>query len=67
MTLEICRKGSQASEGGEEEHGMKVQVVAAVCEKDGKILMVERTKRSRGFWEFPGTCVSSVSLDQSYV
>jgi hypothetical protein len=54
MTLKIRHKGSQAINEGQEEHAVKVRVVAAVCEKDGKVLMVERTKRSRGFWEFPG-------------
>ncbi len=33
----------------------KVRIVGAVVERDGKFLMVERLKRSRGFFEFPGT------------
>lgn len=32
----------------------KVRIVGAVVERDGKFLMVERLKRSRGFFEFPG-------------
>mmetsp|Transcript_24290 Transcript_24290/g.57707 ORF Transcript_24290/g.57707 Transcript_24290/m.57707 type:complete len:215 (-) Transcript_24290:48-692(-) len=41
----------------------KVRIVGAVVERDGKFLMVERLKRSRGFFEFPGGKVEEGESD----
>mmetsp|Transcript_41725 Transcript_41725/g.83876 ORF Transcript_41725/g.83876 Transcript_41725/m.83876 type:complete len:218 (+) Transcript_41725:310-963(+) len=41
----------------------KVRIVGAVVEQDGKYLMVERLKRSRGFFEFPGGKVEDGESD----
>ena len=33
----------------------KVRIVGAIVERNGKFLMVERLRRSRGYFEFPGS------------
>ena len=44
----------QAVGGSGAEGEAKIIVVGAVVKREGKFLMVERLKRSRGYFEFPG-------------
>ena len=45
--------------------GPTITIVGAVVEREGKYLMVERLKRSRGYFEFPGGKLEEGESDQS--
>eukprot|EP00960_Hanusia_phi_P075717 768459-Hanusia_phi.AAC.5 len=42
----------------------KVKIVGAIVERNGKFLMVERLRRSRGYFEFPGGKVEEGETDE---
>jgi len=42
-----------------------ITIVGAIVEREGKYLMVERLKRSRGYFEFPGGKLEEGESDQS--
>lgn len=58
-------RATAEGEGGMEETEQKITIVGAVVERQGKFLMVERLKRSRGYFEFPGGKVEEGETDQS--
>jgi len=58
-------RATAEGEGGIEENEQKITIVGAVVERQGKFLMVERLKRSRGYFEFPGGKVEEGETDQS--
>ena len=58
-------RGSSEDAQEESTPGPTITIVGAIVEREGKYLMVERLKRSRGYFEFPGGKVEDGESDQN--
>jgi len=61
----VLRAAAEGGGGVKDEDEPKITIVGALVERHGKYLMVERLKRSRGYFEFPGGKVEEGETDAS--